>query len=32
MGKTMKAVMAKFAGRNVDGKRVSEKVRSRLGA
>ena len=32
MGKVMKAVMAKFAGRNVDGKRVSEKVRAKLGA
>ncbi len=32
MGKVMKAVMAKFAGRNVDGKRVSERVRARLGA
>jgi uncharacterized protein len=32
MGKVMKAVMAKFAGRNVDGKRVNEKVRAKLGA
>lgn len=32
MGKLMKTVMAKFAGRNVDGKRVSERVRARLGA
>jgi uncharacterized protein YqeY len=32
MGKVMKAVMAKFAGRSVDGKRVSEKVRAKLGA
>ncbi len=32
MGKVMKAVMPKFAGRNVDGKRVSEKVRAKLGA
>lgn len=32
LGKVMKAVMAKFAGRNVDGKRVNEKVRARLGA
>ncbi len=31
MGKVMKAVMAKFAGRNVDGKRVNEKVRAKLG-
>ncbi len=31
MGKVMKAVMAKFAGRTVDGKRVSEKVRAKLG-
>jgi uncharacterized protein YqeY len=30
MGKVMKAAMAKFAGRNVDGKRVSEKVRAKL--
>ncbi len=30
-GKLMKAVMAKFAGRNVDGKRVNEKVRAKLG-
>ncbi len=32
MGKVMKAVMARFAGRNVDGKRVNEKVRAKLGA
>ncbi len=32
MGKVMKAVMAKFAGRNVDGKQVNEKVRAKLGA
>ena len=32
MGKVMKAVMTNFAGRNVDGKRVNEKVRARLGA
>jgi len=32
MGKVMKAVMAKFAGCSVDGKRVSEKVRAKLGA
>ncbi len=31
LGKVMKAVMAKLAGRNVDGKRVNEKVRSKLG-
>ncbi len=31
VGKVMKVVMAKFAGRNVDGKRVNEKVRVRLG-
>ena len=30
MGKIMKAVMSKFAGQNVDGKLVSEKVRARL--
>jgi uncharacterized protein len=32
LGKAMKAAMAKLAGRNVDGKRVNEKVRARLGA
>lgn len=32
IGKVMKAVMAKFAGRNVDGKLVSEKVRAKLGS
>ena len=32
MGKAMKAAMAKFAGKNADGKRVSEKVRAKLGA
>jgi uncharacterized protein YqeY len=32
MGKVMKAVMAKLAGKNADGKIVSEKVRARLGA
>ena len=32
MGKVMKAAMAKLAGRNADGKRVSEKVRAKLGA
>jgi hypothetical protein len=30
LGRVMKAVMAKFAGKNVDGKRVSEQVRSKL--
>jgi uncharacterized protein YqeY len=30
MGTIMKAVMARFAGRPVDGKRVSELVRARL--
>ena len=30
MGKVMKAVMGRFAGQNVDGKRVSELVRQRL--
>jgi len=32
MGKVMKAAMAKLAGKNVDGKRVSEKVRAKLGS
>jgi hypothetical protein len=32
IGKTMKAAMAKLAGKNADGKRVNEKVRARLGA
>jgi uncharacterized protein len=32
MGKVMKAAMAKLAGRNADGKLVSEKVRAKLGA
>ncbi|MGA2983804.1 MAG: GatB/YqeY domain-containing protein [Terriglobia bacterium] len=32
LGKAMKAAMAKLAGKNADGKRVSEKVRARLGA
>jgi uncharacterized protein YqeY len=32
VGKAMKAAMAKLAGKNADGKRVSEKVRARLGA
>jgi hypothetical protein len=31
LGKVMKAAMAKLAGKNVDGKRVSEQVRSKLG-
>jgi len=30
LGKAMKAAMAKLAGKNADGKRVSEKVRARL--
>jgi uncharacterized protein YqeY len=32
VGKAMKAAMAKLAGKNADGKRVSEKVRAKLGA
>jgi uncharacterized protein YqeY len=32
VGKAMKAAMAKLAGKNADGKRVSEKVRTKLGA
>ena len=32
LGKVMKAAMAKFAGRNVDGKRVNDRVRAKLGA
>ncbi len=32
MGKVMKAAMAKLAGKNADGKRVSEKVRAKLGS
>lgn len=32
MGKVMKAAMARLAGKNADGKRVSEKVRAKLGA
>jgi uncharacterized protein len=32
VGKVMKAAMARLAGKNVDGKRVSEKVRAKLGA
>lgn len=31
-GKAMKAAVAKLAGRNADGKRVSEKVRAKLSA
>jgi uncharacterized protein YqeY len=30
VGKAMKAAMAKLAGKNADGKRVSEKVRAKL--
>jgi uncharacterized protein YqeY len=32
LGKVMKTAMAKLAGKNVDGKRVNEKVRTKLGA
>lgn len=32
LGKVMKGAMAKLAGKNVDGKRVSEKARALLGA
>jgi uncharacterized protein len=32
MGKVMKSAMAKLAGKNADGKRVSEKVKFKLGA
>lgn len=32
LGKAMKAAMAKLTGKNADGKRVSEKVRAKLGA
>lgn len=32
MGRVMKAVMAKLAGQNVDGKAVNEQVRKKLGA
>ena len=32
LGKVMKAAMAKLTGKTVDGKRVNEKVRARLGA
>jgi uncharacterized protein YqeY len=31
IGKVMKAAMAKLAGKNADGKRVNEKVRTKLG-
>lgn len=31
LGKVMKVAMAKLAGKNVDGKRVNEKVRAKLG-
>jgi len=31
LGKAMKAAMAMLAGKNADGKRVSEKVRAKLG-
>ena len=31
LGKVMKGAMAKLAGQNADGKRVSEKARARLG-
>lgn len=32
LGKVMKVTMSKLAGKNVDGKRVSERVRAKLGA
>jgi uncharacterized protein YqeY len=32
LGKVMKASMAKLAGKNVDGKRVNERARAKLGA
>lgn len=32
LGKVMKAAMAKLAGKNVDGKRVSERARAKLNA
>jgi uncharacterized protein YqeY len=32
MGKVMKAAMAKLAGKNADGKQVSEKVKAKLNA
>lgn len=31
MGKVMKAAMAKLSGKNADGKRVSDRVRAKLG-
>jgi uncharacterized protein YqeY len=31
MGKVMKAVMAALAGKTVDGRQVSERVKNRLG-
>jgi uncharacterized protein YqeY len=31
MGKVMKAVMARLAGQTIDGKKVSERVKARLG-
>jgi len=31
LGKVMKAAMARLAGKNADGKRVNERVRSKLG-
>ena len=31
LGKVMKAAMAKLAGKNVDGKRVSDKARAKIG-
>jgi uncharacterized protein YqeY len=32
LGRVMKAAMAKLAGKNADGKRVSERVKAKLGA
>jgi uncharacterized protein YqeY len=32
MGRVMKAVMAKLAGQNVDGRSINEQVRAKLGA
>jgi hypothetical protein len=32
LGKVMKAAMAKLVGKNVDGRRVNEQVRAKLGA
>ena len=32
LGKVMKAAMGRLAGKNADGKRVSERVRAKLGA